>query len=101
MTIYITPQMLETASQIRTRPARRGILGELGSAIADRWQRRRTIAELESMDDALLRDIGISRGEIAHVAEGRIQRAGSRRAWETADQTRFDGSQGSASFIPV
>lgn len=34
------------------------------------WQRRKMIAALEAMDDRLLRDIGIYRGEIKNVVYG-------------------------------
>lgn len=34
-----------------------------------RWQRRRMIAALQAMDDRLLRDIGIHRGEIGRVVD--------------------------------
>jgi uncharacterized protein YjiS (DUF1127 family) len=35
-----------------------------------RWQRRRMIEALQRLDDRLLHDIGISRGEIPSVVEG-------------------------------
>ena len=37
--------------------------------LATRWQRERTRAVLESLSDDLLRDIGITRSEIPHVAD--------------------------------
>lgn len=49
---------------VRHRPAR-GLLGRL----LIRWQRERTRAVLESLSDDLLRDIGISRGEIPYIAD--------------------------------
>lgn len=35
-----------------------------------RWERRRMIAALQSMDDRVLRDIGIRRSEIPSVVRG-------------------------------
>jgi uncharacterized protein YjiS (DUF1127 family) len=38
-------------------------LGELNHVLGDGWQRLRSRYELESLDDSLLRDIGLSRGK--------------------------------------
>jgi uncharacterized protein YjiS (DUF1127 family) len=38
-------------------------------------QRRRTIARLESLEDRMLADIGISRDEIASVVDAQLKRA--------------------------
>jgi uncharacterized protein YjiS (DUF1127 family) len=35
-----------------------------------RWQRRRMIEALQRLDDRILRDIGVTRGEIRYVVEG-------------------------------
>lgn len=35
-----------------------------------RWQRRKMIAALEAMDDWILSDIGINRGDIPRVVDG-------------------------------
>jgi uncharacterized protein YjiS (DUF1127 family) len=39
-------------------------------AAARNWKRRKMIASLEAMDDWLLRDIGIERGDIISVVNG-------------------------------
>ena len=46
----------------------REALGERFRQVLRRWRARRTAAELESLDDAVLRDIGITRAEIPAVA---------------------------------
>jgi uncharacterized protein YjiS (DUF1127 family) len=43
--------------------------------IGDLRQRRRTIARLESLEDRMLADIGISRDEIASVVDAQFKRA--------------------------
>jgi uncharacterized protein YjiS (DUF1127 family) len=53
--------------------------------LADEWRRRAIIRELQRLDDRLLRDIGISRGEIEEftdamlTAHGQSQQAAGRR----------------------
>ncbi len=39
-------------------------------SVMRKWQRRKMIAALEAMDDRLLRDIGIYRGDIRRVVDG-------------------------------
>ena len=42
--------------------------GDLIHVLGDWWQRLRSRDELESLDDSLLRDIGLSRGEAGFEA---------------------------------
>ena len=42
--------------------------GDLKQLLGDGWQRLRSRYELESLDDSLLRDIGLSRGEAGFEA---------------------------------
>tara|TARA_R110002049_G_scaffold15115_1_gene62429 strand:+ start:923 stop:1234 length:312 start_codon:yes stop_codon:yes gene_type:complete len=59
------------ATQPGPRPEKRSTFLRRWIASALRnWQRRKLIAALEAMDDRLLRDIGIHRGEIANVVDG-------------------------------
>ena len=37
---------------------------ELSHCLSEWWQRQRSLHELETLDDAILRDIGLSRGEL-------------------------------------
>lgn len=50
------------------RPKARGSIRDFIAASFVRWQRHRMIAALESLDDMLLDDIGITRAEIPQIA---------------------------------
>ena len=39
-------------------------LGDLSRVIGEWWQHQRSLHELEMLDDAILRDIGLSRNEV-------------------------------------
>lgn len=66
---------LKTQTQSRS-PIGYGIAAKLAYlqrsiiALSRRWERRRAIAELGRLDDRLLADIGISRGQIPQVVDG-------------------------------
>lgn len=47
-----------------------GAAGGWLAAVIRRWKRRRMAAALEAMDDRLLRDMGIFRGDITHRVAG-------------------------------
>jgi uncharacterized protein YjiS (DUF1127 family) len=49
--------------RLATPGAQRGVMGRLRLA----WRQRQARHELEGLDDRMLRDIGVSRGEIGHV----------------------------------
>ncbi|MFD2741641.1 DUF1127 domain-containing protein [Sulfitobacter aestuarii] len=70
MTIYITRKMLADFARGSARVEPFGVFYQLGRSIARYGLRRRAIAELEAMDDATLRDIGIYRGDIRRVVDG-------------------------------
>ncbi len=70
MSIYITRQMIDPASRKRQRDQSNGLFRRLFRSAARRWERRKMIAALEAMDDRLLRDIGIYRGDIRRVVDG-------------------------------
>ncbi len=40
----------------------------------DEWDERRAIAQLQSFDDRMLRDIGLTRGTIRAAVKGQIDR---------------------------
>jgi uncharacterized protein YjiS (DUF1127 family) len=52
---------LEAAMNISTHDVQRAHRGGLNQALADWWQQLRSRHELESLDDTILRDIGLSR----------------------------------------
>ncbi|WP_435988672.1 DUF1127 domain-containing protein [Sulfitobacter sp. SH24] len=70
MAIYITRKMLTDFAKEESRAEPFSIFRDLANSFPRRRQRRRAIAELEAMDDASLRDIGIYRGDIRWVVEG-------------------------------
>ncbi|MEC5293211.1 DUF1127 domain-containing protein [Aurantimonas sp. C2-6-R+9] len=47
--------------------------------------RRKAIADLSSLDDALLADIGLTRNEIARAVDGLVHRGGNSDARQVAD----------------
>jgi uncharacterized protein YjiS (DUF1127 family) len=52
---------LEAAMNISTHDVQRAHRGGLNQVLADWWQQLRSRHELESLDDTILRDIGLSR----------------------------------------
>ncbi len=61
----------EPSGRAYRRPANAGgALNRWMSAAARRWRRRKMIAALSAMDDRILKDIGIYRGDIARVVDG-------------------------------
>lgn len=46
----------------------------LMNAMWGRWQRRREMAQLGAMSDRDLKDIGLSRADVAALAAGRFRR---------------------------
>ncbi len=54
---------LEAAMNISTCDVQRAHRGGLNQVLADWWQQLRSRHELESLDDTILRDIGLSRRE--------------------------------------
>ncbi len=55
-------------------PAKDGLLRRSLRSIYQRWNRRRMIAELHSMNDRMLRDMGIYRNDIERVVNDFEQR---------------------------
>ena len=64
--------------RVRSRPAYNLIdgIGGVGAALerrVTRWnKRRKAISELSRLSDYMLRDIGLSRGEIPHVVDSML-----------------------------
>lgn len=63
-------QSLPYERAFRKRAKAGGVLRRWLRAVIRGWQRRRMIAALGAMDDRLLRDIGIERGDIERVVDG-------------------------------
>lgn len=70
MSIYITPQMIHPGSDGRGSHQDSGLFQRLVTSVIRTWRRRKAIAELRAMDDAVLRDIGINRNDILRVVNG-------------------------------
>ncbi len=67
---------------------------------ANRWrQERKAISHLQSLDDHLLKDIGVNRCEIAAKVRG--PKAGRRCAWDTPDGTRPSQRRRKMVLIPL
>ena len=60
---------LDTMNGI-AKAANDGPLRRAARAVIKSWKRRRMVASLEAMEDRLLRDIGIYRGDIKRVVYG-------------------------------
>jgi len=67
MSIYITRHMVQPVSENRGADASKGRFRRWLDAGIRKWQRRKMIATLEALDDRVLRDIGIYRGDIQRV----------------------------------
>ena len=70
MSIYLTPQMLNPDFRPQQASERFGIIRRVSRSVVRKWRRRKLIATLEALDDRLLRDIGIVRGDIKHLVDG-------------------------------
>ena len=57
----------QSRSENRFRPLAQVVMHGL-----KRWQRHKAIADLERLDDRVLRDIGISRNDIPRVVDGML-----------------------------
>jgi uncharacterized protein YjiS (DUF1127 family) len=64
----------------RVRPTILDLVGRFAAAVAREVRARHDLVRLQSLDDAMLHDIGLSRGEIEHaVRHGRP--LGARTEW--------------------
>ncbi|MCB1311448.1 MAG: DUF1127 domain-containing protein [Sedimentitalea sp.] len=70
MSIYITRQMIASASDNRGGDEGSDFVRRLFGPAIRKWRRRKMIAALEALDDRSLRDIGIYRGDIPRVVDG-------------------------------
>lgn len=67
---FLSPAVSQTAAPRKpAKAAGRTLIRWLQAAVRQ-WQRNKLIATLEAMDDWVLRDIGIYRGEIRDVVNG-------------------------------
>lgn len=66
---YLSPS-LPYARAYRDRFLTIGFLRRLMRRAVQQWKRRKMIAALEALDDRILRDIGVHRGEIPSVVAG-------------------------------
>ncbi|MEQ5827853.1 DUF1127 domain-containing protein [Sulfitobacter sp. 916] len=73
---------------LRSEPARPGKLRRWLNSVVKHWQRQRTIAALQELDDRILRDIGLYRGEISHIVREMEADASARRTAGSARPER-------------
>lgn len=67
---YLTQSRMNTLVARINREESGGLFRRWLSAISRQWRRRSMIAALESLDDRLLRDIGLHRSDIPRVVDG-------------------------------
>lgn len=69
-----------------------GFLGRWFGNASRHWERRKMIATLEAMDDRLLRDIGVFRGEIPRLVDGllRFEQESAAMAPPAVQAERYD-----------
>ena len=63
-----------------------GLVRRIGRMFSDLWYRRRraaAIRELRDWDDRMLKDIGLTRGEVTAAVDGQLDRGGQRRIAQT------------------
>ncbi|WP_415234271.1 DUF1127 domain-containing protein [Pseudorhodobacter sp.] len=67
MSVCITSQMITPAAGALGNKRTDGLFTRLLGSVVTKWRRHRMIAAFEAMDDRLLDDIGITRGDIRDV----------------------------------
>ncbi|AVO37513.1 DUF1127 domain-containing protein [Pukyongiella litopenaei] len=67
MSIYITREMIASASREGGGDNSKSLVRRLFGSAIRKWRRRKMIAVFDAMDDQLLSDIGLCRGDIRRV----------------------------------
>lgn len=70
MTNHITRETLDFTNNRIWRSRLAGVLRRVFQAIRKNMERRVAISELQAMDNRVLRDLGIYRGDIPRVVDG-------------------------------
>ena len=70
MSTYIKQRTPERTAQRPVEVKKLNLLLRWWHSAVQNWQRRKMIAALAALDDHILRDIGIPRGEIERVVDG-------------------------------
>jgi len=70
MSIYLTKDMVASAAHQNPSSRDQGLFYRLFLAAKQQWQRRRMIAALQALDDRMLADIGLHRGDIPQFVAG-------------------------------
>ena len=63
---------MHTSTSATSSQARAPHWGQVNQVLGEWWQHLRSRSELESLDDSMLRDIGLSRGEAGFKASTHI-----------------------------
>ena len=70
MSIYLTKQAIEPSAKRVSPTGSGGPVRRILAKAKQRWQQRQMVMALQQLDDRLLADIGINRGEIPRVVAG-------------------------------
>lgn len=84
------------AAAAGTRAPHEGLLRTWLRARVKEWRKRLMVLALSSMDDWLLRDIGIDRGQIREIVDGLEDHELRMRPVDRRAASAFDGIQGLA-----
>ena len=69
MSTYSTNQIINPAPNMRGGDESNGLVRRMFQSAIRKWRRRKMIAMLETLDDRVLEDIGIHRGDIPRVVD--------------------------------
>jgi uncharacterized protein YjiS (DUF1127 family) len=80
-----------------------GSVGPVGilSKLWRNWRARRAVARLEELDDFLLRDIGVTRGDIAQAATTPLRDNAALVLQSLSRERRYDRHQSTESARPT
>lgn len=70
MSVYLRKEMIAPAAPRNSTAHSTSLIGRLILGVKQRWQRRKMVIALQELDDRLLADIGLRRGDIPSLVAG-------------------------------